>query len=508
MPGRIRKSRYKPPIVFICIALIILMPLSDLFALGSRETVELEPKVEKDTSVVYICAVDTSLLPQEQQIAGHRIVHSILQLVNQTPERTRTTMESALYRDSLWREQKQSTGKALADAWGERDSLLFKGYSRQKYESELQRVQKSIRTLQEKQQYLADNPPLVASTAKLVLHKDNQNGTFAAIPADGDKNRFCGERRVDLLLSSSLKSFYNRWLFSYEVYRSVDDLILFSDSIVFSPEELDTIFDQVASSLYQVLSGSPTGAAKITTDPVSASIFVNNSFQGRGQTPVLEGPPGTLTVEITDSAFYPVEFSLEREAQSLSTATIALEPIARSALQIIGPKDKQLRLYINGLYSGTTPLNITLPNRVNQTKDSLKSLYSLRILAEDGSDSETQPLPLIISSQPGTITISEEMIVPKPAHPVEQARKQFYGAFGRFWLALPVAFILNGVADTYSDSYTHSENSDLLSRARTSYYSAQGASVLSGLFLLESLYRLGSYVYIANTSSSPVIDPK
>lgn len=508
MPGRIRKSRDKPPIVIICIALIILIPLSTLSALGSQEKVEVETKVEKETSVVYICAVDTSLLPPEQQIAGRRIVHSILQLVGQTPERTRTTVESALYRDRLWREQKQSAGKALADAWKERDSLIFKGYSKQKYESELQRVQESIRTLQEKQQYLANNPPLVASTATLMLHKDNQNGTFAAIPADGDKNRFCGERGIDLLINGSLKSFYNRWLFSYEVYRFVDDSILFSDSIAFSPEELDTIFNQVASSLYQVLSGSPTGAVKITTDPGLASIFVNNSFQGRGQTPVLEGPPGTLTVEITDSAFYPVEFSLEREAQSLSTATIVLEPIARSALQIIGPEGQQLRLYINGLYGGAAPLNLTLPNKVNQTKDSLKSLYSLQILAEDGSDSETQPLPLIISAQPGTITISEEMITPKPAHPVEKARKQFYGAFGRFWLALPVAFILNGVADTYSNSYTYSGNSDLLSRATTSYYSAQGAWVLSGLFLLESLYRLGSYVYIANTSSSQVIDPK
>jgi hypothetical protein len=89
--------------------------------------------------------------------------------------------------------------------------------------------------------------------------------------------------------------------------------------------------------------------------------------------------------------------------------------------------------------------------------------------------------------------------------PVEEKRRKFYGAYGRFWIALPAAFFINGLAQTYAYSYNASRGSEVMyDRAINSYYVSIGAWVVAGAFLAETLVRMGIYVHTASEEAVPL----
>jgi hypothetical protein len=102
------------------------------------------------------------------------------------------------------------------------------------------------------------------------------------------------------------------------------------------------------------------------------------------------------------------------------------------------------------------------------------------------------------------ITLKPRLLPGPNDRPVEVRRRKFYGAYGRFWIALPAAFIINGVSQSYINSYNTSGGPELYGKARTAYYVSIGAWVVAGVCLVESLIRLGVYVHTASEESIPL----
>jgi hypothetical protein len=88
--------------------------------------------------------------------------------------------------------------------------------------------------------------------------------------------------------------------------------------------------------------------------------------------------------------------------------------------------------------------------------------------------------------------------------PVEVKRRKFYGAYGRFWITLPIAFLLHGVFQTYNNSYYSSASPELYDKARNSYYISMGAWIVTGVFFAESLIRMGIYIHSASKEAVPL----
>jgi hypothetical protein len=89
---------------------------------------------------------------------------------------------------------------------------------------------------------------------------------------------------------------------------------------------------------------------------------------------------------------------------------------------------------------------------------------------------------------------------PREDKETDRFRRAFYGAYGRFWIALPVAFLVNGLYTMYSGTYLRPEspgNADLYDQASVLYYINIGTMVVAGGFLAESLYRMFRYIYAA-----------
>ena len=133
----------------------------------------------------------------------------------------------------------------------------------------------------------------------------------------------------------------------------------------------------------------------------------------------------------------------------------------------------------------------------------------IRVETEDGLTGEA----IVKGSsdgEPRIITLQPRRLPGRNEKPVEEKRRKFYGAFGRFWVALPLAFLATGFYQNYLNGYTIGvythRRQDMYSSARTAYYVTIGAWAVTGVFLVESLVRMGIYVHKASTEAVPLVD--
>jgi hypothetical protein len=77
-----------------------------------------------------------------------------------------------------------------------------------------------------------------------------------------------------------------------------------------------------------------------------------------------------------------------------------------------------------------------------------------------------------------------------------RARRRFYGAYGRLWLAVPVAFIISGMSSSYADAYilNPSKTTEQYERAQRYQYISLGTIIAAGLVGAEAVYRIFRYV--------------
>jgi hypothetical protein len=102
------------------------------------------------------------------------------------------------------------------------------------------------------------------------------------------------------------------------------------------------------------------------------------------------------------------------------------------------------------------------------------------------------------------VTLQPRQLPGRDEKPVEVKRRKFYGAYGRFWIALPLAFFINGVSQAYFNSHISTGSPALYDKYQRSYYVSVGVWAVAGVFLVESLIRMGIYVHTASEEAIPL----
>ena len=87
---------------------------------------------------------------------------------------------------------------------------------------------------------------------------------------------------------------------------------------------------------------------------------------------------------------------------------------------------------------------------------------------------------------------------------VANARKNFYSAYGRLWIVLPVSLIAAGIADNYLNAYSYRPTAAMYNPALTSSYVKTGAYVLIGLSAAEIVYRIIRYLGTSGANADPI----
>ncbi|MFQ3548084.1 MAG: hypothetical protein SNJ56_07070 [Termitinemataceae bacterium] len=463
--------------------------------MGTGDQQPLALQTEKTESIVYIADIDVRLLPLEQQIAGIRFRSSLVQTVESLKIRYRDSEELAVYSTTIQQEALQKNYDLIIATQKERDALVFKGLSQDVYRKELLKSETALEDLRAARALLVQQAPRIEQRPALLLHKDNRDGRFLPAPEPKVRKAFCKERTIDFLLTASLREYYQRWIFTISLYRAIDDKIIYEDFVIFDPQDKETYLHHITSQLAMVLSGERPGAVLVRTEPDKAIISIDGKYAGTGQTPILEGPSGKLEVVVDAQEYFSSQFMLERRSGELVQAHVFLQPFAMESFGISSSEEPYL-IYIDGIYQGTTPIDMSIPKR--------SSLTALHV-----APNTTQDLvPFVLQPSSGTLVIPPQADLSKKQS-VEKMRKQFYGAFGRFWLIMPIAFVFNGYTKSYIDTlfYYGKAERAVIDEAIAMYYTAQAFWGLTIITVVETLYRLGRYVYTANASSAPFIQP-
>jgi hypothetical protein len=461
---------------------------------------EEEPVFHNDQWVLAVTAFDVSSLDPSRRIIGEVISRSLVESLGSVDRHIRVSREYAYYEDYAWVKARSAAAKALAVKRGERDMLLFRGDPGWKYRNSLKVLNTDIDKLEETLWKMEAEMPLVVTEPLLRFAEDNTKGVFPAPPPNMGEYRFCLNQKADAFLAGSVSEFYGRIYVHLRLYTVYTRSFYYEDSILFSSDNTLQAVGELADRLVAAVSGDIPATIAVHAEPEEAVVLIKESFAGRGEAPVREHPPGEVMVEVFAENYESVAIPVELYAGELAELYINLRPLSRAALTVTAPNQDGAAVYQGALYIGQTPL----------VMDVFSNQYEyIRVEASDGRvGSAVFKRDAGFSGDAGSLAV-ETVILPSDAKPVETARRRFYGAYGRLWIALPLAFVVMGMSNAYISAYNYqaaaNESFDMFDTAMTYNYASGVLWTVFGITLAETFYRIYRYTGASRENTAPIV---
>ncbi|MDR2185631.1 MAG: PEGA domain-containing protein [Treponema sp.] len=436
------------------------------------------PPINKEW-VLCITAFDVSALPSSNRIAGEIMAKTLVDALDPVNRRIRVSREYAYYADYARAKALTGAGQALAAKREERDLLLYQGNPSWKYRRELAAADEAIAELEAAYRE-ADKIPPIEGEPEFKLTEENAGNNFPPPPEPGNEYRFCRDQNADAFLAGSVSEYYGRILISLKLYTLFTRSFQYEDSIVFSLEDMNGAMDELAGRLRAAVSGSAPAAITVKTAPAHAAVIIDDSFAGRGGTTIIERPPGPVELRVFAEDHRTLVTEVELNPGELAELYINLTPIAQAALTVTAPEVSSASVYRGALYAGEVPLTINIDQGryeyifVESYKGSAAKVFQ----GIDGS-------AVFEVREPGE-------------RQVERMRRRFYGAWGRFWVILPAAVLINGIAATYTNAYNQGGDPGIYDEASNFRYISIAAWTVFGCTVAESVYRAFRYLYSSN----------
>jgi hypothetical protein len=464
--------------------------LSGAFGGGKAEAPPAEPLNQE--WVLCLSALDVSSLPESRRILGDIVAASLAASLEAVDRRVRDAPEYAYYQEAARSKNRSEAAKKIAAKREERDQLLYRGEADWKYRRDLLAADEALAVLEEDYRKAAADLPRVFERPVFSLSAENKGGLFPAPPSPGGEYRFCADKKIDAFLAGEVSEYHNRIYLSLRLYTRYDRSYQFEDSVIFSPEDINAAMEELAGRLTASLSGMPPGAIRVRVQPEDAMVLINGSFASRGDLPPREHSPGALEVTVMAEGHASASVPLELSPGELSELYINLRPLALNSFTLtLPPELPGASIYRGSLYLGETPLRMTAP------LDRHEYIQAEALSGEQGS---------VIIQGGDTLrderTLTLTLAPPREDDEVSVYRRRFYGAWGRFQLALPLAMILRGISDAEVNAYNYKGNPALYDSANTKYYISLGATLTAGIFAVETLFHLFRYVYVSNKNAT------
>jgi hypothetical protein len=465
----------------LVLAVFVLFPYG-AFGKGKAESAA-RPEPINTEWVFCVTALDVSALPPSRRIIGEVLQAKLVDSLKAVDYRLRIFPEYTFYEGSAWSKARLEAGKKLAAKREQRDLLLYKGASKWSYRRDLETINKEILQLEADFKKAEALIPEIGTKPVFKLTGENQQGVFPAAPGPGKEKRFCKSQNSDAFLSGKVSEFHGRLYVALRLYALYTDSYVYEDSDIFSPDDLNMAAEQIAGRLTAVIAGTEPAAIQVTAAPENAMVLINNSYAGRGKTEILERSPGHAEVSVYAENHSPQTLSVELAAGELAELSMQLTPLAESIFNVELPRGSAGSLYRGSLYLGEVPQTVKLsPNQYEY----------FRVNTPDGKVAQT-----IVFGGIQTGVVSMRPMTPKEEKATDIARRKFYDAYGRFWLILPAAYVLQGLSNTMANTYNLTANPELYDKAMTFYYVSIGAMVAAGGLLLESFIREAVYLIVA-----------
>jgi hypothetical protein len=478
LPGKIAKYS-----ITICALLLVLS--APVFGKGKAEE---EAKEDLNPRwVLCISALDVSSLPLLQRLVGDIIVRSLAKSLTDVDHRIRVSEEEMYYKNLAFFLALEDAGKKLAAKRADRDLLVYKGYSAWQYKNELKTADAAIKTLEEEYQKAEEAVMKVSAEPAFLLTEENSKGTFPAPPAAGGEYRYCVTKKADAFVAGVVTEFHGRLVLTIRMYTLYTRSFAYEDSFIFSVDDISLMEEELAGRLAAAISGASPSALSVRAEPADALILVKERFAGQGDTGIQEHAPGPVDVAASAAGYESASTSVDLAAGELTELRFNLHPIPETGFSITYPGGK-LPVYQGSLYIGEAPVTITAP------RDQFEYIHG-----ETPGGGRTATI--FRAGQAGnTVSLPDAVLKGKDPKPLGTARGRFYGSWTAFWITLPVAFLLTGVANSYMYAYQYWGDPDVGATYEILNNVAIGAWVGFGLSAGYAVFRMVWYNRTASKS--------
>jgi hypothetical protein len=422
-------------VLFLCGAVL------PLYAKPQQEEKETPPLNAE--WVFCVTSFDTSALPPARRIIGEVLAANLVNSLNKVEYRIRVSPEYAWYESTAWLRARAAAGKNISLKRDQRDQLIYQGYPEWRYKRDRKRIDEEILKLEEAYQTAEANIPVIDTKPVFKMTADNYRAVFPQPPAAGGEYRFCVNQKADAFLAGQITEYHNRIYIVLRVYALYTRSIIYEDNMLFSPEDINMAADELSGRLITAIEGTPAARIVVKAEPPEAVIAINRVFAGRGSTEVMERAPGEVEVSVSADNYTTQTITVDIPKGELADLSFNLVPLASSLFQVQVPEKEGSAVYLGALYIGQTPIMLDLP---------VNSAAYITVETPQGETGSTI-IPQDTRAQAAPNVLGIPAVMPLEAGRVNKYRRQFFGAWGRFWIALPVALLTYGLSESFTSAY-------------------------------------------------------
>jgi hypothetical protein len=438
--------------------------------------------------VLCVTAFDVSSLPVSQRVMGDILTRNLAKSLTDIHHRVRVSPEYAYYENLAWTRSFADAGKKLAAKRNERDLLLYKGYPDWRYRNELKTIDAAIVVLEEEYGKAEKALMNITQEPAFKLSQGNRDGSFPAPPEINGEYRFCATQKADAFLSGEISEFHGRFFLNLRLYTLYTRSFEYEEHFLFSTEDLSLVVDELTGRLVAAVSGAPPSALSVTVQPEDAVILVKESFAGQGDTGIVEYPPGPVDVVVFANGYNGASSTVELAPGELVEMEFTLRHQTETSMDITVPGYEGASIYEGSLYLGEAPLTFTAP------------LNQFEYIRAETPDGDASSVVFRAGHTARGISLPLSLTPDREAKPLASARRKYYGAWARFWIALPTAFIVSGMTKNYEYAYNYQGDPDVGKKAQTLNVISIGTWVVVGIVAVDSIYRMVRYAHTASKS--------
>ena len=505
--------------ILFLLGFLFLFLQNGLFAFGKKQAEEKKEPINK-TWTLCITAIDASAMSPSWQTAGDTVARNLTAAIKNLDFRFRNEKESAYYSNYALSKSHSEAADAIAKKRGERDLFIFRGDPSWKYEKNLKAAEDAIVKLEEDFAKIDALAAPVEAKPVLKISEKNITGVFPQAPQKGREYRFCADEKIDAFITGTLTEYYGRIYLTVKMYTLFTKSYSFEDSVLFSADDFNGALAEISTSLAAAVSEILPSAIIVHAAPPETMVLVNGSYVGKGDIDMLIRSPGETGVAAYADNHIPLESKIELNSGELAEVFINLTPLGRDAFMAYTPGNPGSKVFLGSLYVGETPLALDLP----------KAQYSyISVETAEGEVSSVILKDNALVKGKATFTRKEEsegmadflttFPVPEEEKRVESSRNRFYRYYGIFWLVLPAAILIGGVAkgNMAVNDYVIANNlysgdpekrQQIADKAATSRVIRTGAFSIMGASLGITFFQIFRYLNVSGGDSTPLVKAK
>ncbi|MDR0472096.1 MAG: hypothetical protein LBH43_00230 [Treponema sp.] len=479
-------------------ALLILLFFSVGFLYARGKAEEKKAAINNEWTLC-ITAFDVSALPPSRRIIGDILARDLVNVLKSVDRRYRSNEEVSFYENYAMARARAAAAKALSTKRNERDQLLYQGEpSKWKYRKNLNAKDLEIIKLEEALKKIEAEPerPVVNPEPLFRFVDANKNDSWPAAPSHRGERRFCITQKADAFITGVLSEFYGRTYLHLKMYTLHTKSYSYEDTLIFSSEDIQEALDELSVRVFAAISGARPAGLAIHVQPDDAIVLVDGSYVDSGEAAPKEYAPGIKEIEAYSDRYISTRFQAELNAGELADVYINLTPLSIETLTVDVPGQPDSSVYLGGLFVGKAPLTIELLNQ-NAAYITVETQEGETGSAIISGGSVIRGNAQFSRAAENTLFYKTSMPVDPNEKRINKAKLKFYGAYGRFWIALPVSMVVSGMAENHINSFY----SDKASYAN---YINIGAYTVLGLAGADLVYRLVRYLYISRSDADPI----